>query len=79
MAVQERWSKPYVVVFDVAPQRPVSLAMRGIPQPYYTDEVWWQFMTHTQAALAACGFHMVYKKKREIGRVASVRFRGTLG
>jgi polysaccharide biosynthesis PFTS motif protein len=67
--------KPYIVVFDVTPQRLVSLAVRGIPHPYYTDEVWWKFITHIESALDSHGFHMVYKKKREIGRVASRGFR----
>jgi polysaccharide biosynthesis PFTS motif protein len=67
--------KSYVAVFDVTPQRPVSLAIRGIPHPYYTDKVWWQFISQVQTTLAEGGFGMVYKKKREIGRVATGRFR----
>jgi polysaccharide biosynthesis PFTS motif protein len=73
--VQAPWPRPYMVVFDVTPQRPVSLAIRGIPHTYYTDEVWWQFITQVRTALTARGFHMVYKKKREIGRIATRRFR----
>ena len=70
--------KPYVVVFDVTPHRPASLAKRGLPQPYYTPEVWRRFMTEIQTALTANGFYMVYKKKREIGRVAAPTFRSEL-
>jgi polysaccharide biosynthesis PFTS motif protein len=73
--IEDSWPKPYVAVFDVTPQRPVSLAIRGIPHPYYTDEVWWQFISQVQSILAECGLGMVYKKKREIGRVATGRFR----
>jgi polysaccharide biosynthesis PFTS motif protein len=49
--------------------------MRGIPQPYYTEEVAWRFITEIEAALAARGFRMVYKKKRELGRTTAARFR----
>jgi polysaccharide biosynthesis PFTS motif protein len=65
------WPKPYVAVFDVTPHRSASLAIRGIPQPYYTARVWCDFMNQVQAALASNGFGMVYKKKREIGRFAA--------
>jgi len=76
--VLEPCAKPYVVVFDVTPQRRLSLANRGIPHPYYNDDVWCDFMTEVQAALTPANFSLVYKKKREIGRVATARSRNTV-
>jgi len=76
--VPEEFRKPYIVVFDVTPQNALSLAHRGIPQLYYNDEVWWQFMSQVQAALARHNFCMVYKKKRELGRRATALSRHTI-
>ena len=77
-AVLEPCVKPYVVVFDITPQRRLSLANRGIPHPYYNDEVWCDFMSEVQAALTQSNFSLVFKKKREIGRVATARSRNTV-
>jgi polysaccharide biosynthesis PFTS motif protein len=77
-AVVEDFRKPYVVVFDVTPQRTPSLANRGTPQPYYNDEVWSQFMNQVQTCLATNNFVLVFKKKREIGRRATAFSRRTV-
>jgi polysaccharide biosynthesis PFTS motif protein len=76
--VPQPFVKPYVVVFDVTPQRRLSLANRGIPHPYYNDQVWCDFMTQVQAALTQADFSLVYKKKREIGRIATAKSRRTI-
>lgn len=64
-----------VVIFDVTPQRAVSLARRGIPQPYYTSPIWRQFFDDAIEAVSAAGRVAIYKKKREIGRVSTGTFR----
>lgn len=64
-----------VVIFDVTPQRPMSLAKRGIPQPYYTSRTWIHFMDDVVASTLGAGLTPVYKKKREIGKVSAGAFR----
>ena len=67
-----------VAVFDVTPQRLASLAIRGIPQPYYTVSLWSRFMADVRDVLRLNGQTMIYKKKREIGKVADPQFRTAL-
>lgn len=69
---------PYVAVFDVTPQRIALHALRGIPQPYYTDGVWMRFLEDVAEALVSTRLALVYKNKREIGKVSAARYRARL-
>lgn len=68
----------FVAVFDVTPQRPASLATRGLPQPYYTPAVWQQFVREVRGAAREAGLAVAYKKKREIGKTAPASYRTTV-
>ena len=68
-------SAPFAAVFDVTPQHPVSLALRGIPQPYYTPETTGTFMTDVADMLDERGMIMVQKRKRRLGQFTAPRYR----
>lgn len=67
-----------VAVFDVTPQRIASLALRGIPQPYYTAALAIRFLEDVDEVLANEGLKMLYKKKREIGKISAAGYRRRL-
>jgi polysaccharide biosynthesis PFTS motif protein len=67
---------PRVVgVFDVAPFKPARLAAMGLIPAFYTGAIAVAFLEDLHNALAARGYTMVLKQKRNIGNHADACYR----
>lgn len=64
-----------VAVFDVAPFRSARYIELGLEREYYVADCCVPFLEHARKAAGEAGCTMVWKRKREIGKLADVRYR----
>jgi len=71
----EIFPSPAIAVFDVQPFRPARYAMLADEFNYYTAETCLAFLQDVARACDEAGFHMVWKRKRNIGAIAHPKYR----
>lgn len=69
-------NQPGVAVFDVTPHRASRYCTLGIDGEFYTPSVANAFLLHVSDAIQHRGLSMLWKRKRNIGRIAHPHYRG---
>jgi polysaccharide biosynthesis PFTS motif protein len=64
-----------IAVFDVQPHRQTAYHALGAPIEYYTPENCIKFMSEIYLVARDCGYELVWKRKRRIGRNIHPKFR----
>ena len=68
----------YIVVFDVQPVRTTYYESLGLDQDYYVPEVANAFLSDVFETILSFDFHIAFKKKRNIGKLAHYKYANKL-
>jgi polysaccharide biosynthesis PFTS motif protein len=74
-AEMPRLDKPGIAVFDITPHRASRYCTLGLDGEFYTPAVTNPFLEHVSNAARRHGVLMVWKRKRNIGRIAHPHYR----
>jgi polysaccharide biosynthesis PFTS motif protein len=74
-----RVSQPSVAVFDVTPVRTSFYVILGLDSEFYTPSVANPFLEHVCSATRQYNFNMLWKRKRNVGRIAHPFYRNFTG